>query len=44
MDGELCVCDIQGVLDSPQPTVSRRLTYLKNSGLRRCSARKQPAP
>lgn len=31
--GELCVCDIQYVLDSPQPHVSRHLTYLKNSGL-----------
>ncbi len=33
MHGELCVCDIQYVLGSPQPTVSRHLTYLKNSGL-----------
>ncbi len=33
MYGELCVCDIQYVLDSPQPNVSRHLTYLKNSGL-----------
>jgi len=33
LHGELCVCDIQYVLDSPQPTVSRHLTYLKNSGL-----------
>ena len=31
--GELCVCDIQFVLDSPQPNVSRHLTYLKNAGL-----------
>ena len=31
--GELCVCDIQFVLDSSQPNVSRHLTYLKNSGL-----------
>jgi ArsR family transcriptional regulator, arsenate/arsenite/antimonite-responsive transcriptional repressor len=31
--GELCVCDIQYVLESPQPNVSRHLTYLKNSGL-----------
>ena len=30
---ELCVCDIQFVLDSSQPNVSRHLTYLKNSGL-----------
>ncbi len=33
MHGELCVCDIQYVLGSPQPTVSRHLTYLKNSEL-----------
>ncbi len=33
LHGELCVCDIQHVLDSPQPNVSRHLTYLKNSGL-----------
>jgi ArsR family transcriptional regulator, arsenate/arsenite/antimonite-responsive transcriptional repressor len=31
--GELCVCDIQYVLDTPQPNVSRHLIYLKNSGL-----------
>jgi ArsR family transcriptional regulator, arsenate/arsenite/antimonite-responsive transcriptional repressor len=31
--GELCVCDIQFVLASPQPNVSRHLIYLKNSGL-----------
>ncbi len=33
LHGELCVCDIQHVLDSPQPNVSRHLTYLKNCGL-----------
>ncbi len=33
LHGELCVCDIQYVLESPQPNVSRHLTYLKNSGL-----------
>ena len=33
LHGELCVCDIQSVLDSPQPNVSRHLTYLKNAGL-----------
>ena len=33
LHGELCVCDIQFVLDSPQPNVSRHLTYLKNAGL-----------
>ena|SRR6266508_2139240 len=31
--GELCVCDIQYVLGSSQPNVSRHLNYLKNSGL-----------
>jgi ArsR family transcriptional regulator len=33
LHGELCVCDIQLVLSSSQPNVSRHLTYLKNSGL-----------
>jgi ArsR family transcriptional regulator len=33
LHGELCVCDIQYVLDSPQPNVSRHLSYLKHSGL-----------
>jgi ArsR family transcriptional regulator, arsenate/arsenite/antimonite-responsive transcriptional repressor len=32
-DGELCVCHIVGVLDSPQPTVSRHLAYLRRAGL-----------
>jgi ArsR family transcriptional regulator len=31
--GELCVCDIQYVLDISQPTASRHLAYLKNSGM-----------
>lgn len=31
--GELCVCDIQHVLEATQPNVSRHLAYLKNSGL-----------
>ncbi len=31
--GELCVCDIQYVLESSQPNVSRHLTYLKHAGL-----------
>jgi ArsR family transcriptional regulator len=31
--GELCVCGIQHVLEATQPTVSRHLTYLKNSNL-----------
>lgn len=31
--GELCVCGIQHVLAATQPTVSRHLTYLKNSNL-----------
>jgi ArsR family transcriptional regulator len=29
---ELCVCDIMAVLDIPQSTVSRHLSYLKNTG------------
>ena len=33
LHGELCVCDIQYVLDSPQPNVSRHLAYLKHSGM-----------
>ncbi len=31
--GDLCGCDIQYVLESTQPNVSRHLQYLKNSGL-----------
>jgi ArsR family transcriptional regulator, arsenate/arsenite/antimonite-responsive transcriptional repressor len=31
--GELCGCDIQYVLETSQPNVSRHLQYLKNSGL-----------
>ncbi|MGE5325657.1 MAG: ArsR/SmtB family transcription factor [Deltaproteobacteria bacterium] len=31
--GELCVCDIQRIVDGSQPTVSRHLNYLKHSGL-----------
>jgi ArsR family transcriptional regulator, arsenate/arsenite/antimonite-responsive transcriptional repressor len=33
LHGELCVCDIQYVLENSQPNVSRHLAYLKNSGL-----------
>lgn len=33
LHGELCVCDIQYVLNSSQPLVSRHLAYLKNSGM-----------
>src|SRR5450759_203530 len=33
LHGELCVCDIQYVLQTSQPNVSRHLSYLKNSGL-----------
>ncbi len=33
LQGELCVCDIQRIVDSPQPTISRHLIYLKHSGL-----------
>ena len=31
--GELCVCDIVGILGLPQSTVSRHLGYLMRSGL-----------
>lgn len=31
--GELCGCDIQYVIQSPQSNVSRHLTYLKRCGL-----------
>ena len=30
---ELCVCDIQAILGSSQPKVSRHLAYLRNAGL-----------
>lgn len=33
LHGELCVCDIQFVLEASQPNVSRHLAYLKNSRL-----------
>lgn len=33
LHGELCVCDIQYVLATSQPNVSRHLAYLKNSDL-----------
>jgi ArsR family transcriptional regulator, arsenate/arsenite/antimonite-responsive transcriptional repressor len=29
--GELCVCDLMEVLDLPQSTISRHLSYLKNA-------------
>lgn len=31
--GELCVCDIERVLDIPQARVSRHLTFLRNAGV-----------
>lgn len=31
--GETCVCDLQHVLDVPQPKVSRHLSYLRRAGL-----------
>jgi ArsR family transcriptional regulator len=31
--GELCVCDMQRILNFSQTKVSRHLTYLKNAGL-----------
>src|SRR5208283_5581400 len=31
--GELCVCEIVSVLEIPQPTTSRHLSYLRRAGL-----------
>ena len=33
LQGELCVCDIQRIVEGSQPTVSRHLNYLKHSGM-----------
>ncbi|HEY8715049.1 MAG TPA: metalloregulator ArsR/SmtB family transcription factor [Candidatus Acidoferrum sp.] len=33
LGGELCVCDIVTVIDVPQPTASRHLSYLLRAGL-----------
>ncbi len=33
LHGELCVCDIQYVLENSQPNISRHLAYLKNSDM-----------
>lgn len=30
---EVCVCDLQSVLELPQPLLSRHLAYLRNAGL-----------
>jgi len=32
-EGEVCVCDLCGVLDEIQPKVSRHLAYLRRAGL-----------
>lgn len=32
LGGELCVCELMGVLGLPQSTISRHLAYLRNSG------------
>ena len=32
-EGELCVCDVMGVLREPQSKVSRHLSYLRQAGL-----------
>jgi ArsR family transcriptional regulator, arsenate/arsenite/antimonite-responsive transcriptional repressor len=32
LSGELCVCEVMGVLDLPQSTASRHLAYLRNAG------------
>lgn len=34
--GERCVCDLVAALEIPQPTVSRHLAHLRQSGLIRC--------
>lgn len=31
--GNICVCDLQAVLEIPQPTISRHLGALRNAGL-----------
>lgn len=31
--GSICVCDLQAVLASPQPTISRHLAALRHAGL-----------
>jgi ArsR family transcriptional regulator len=31
--GEQCVCELQGTLQLPQPTISRHLAYLRRMGL-----------
>lgn len=33
LHGELCVCDIQYVLENSQPNISRHLAYLKKSSM-----------
>ena len=35
-DGEVCVCDLVGVLGVPQPTASRHLAHLRGVGLVAC--------
>jgi ArsR family transcriptional regulator len=32
-EGELCVCDLVQILELPQPTISRHLSYLRKAGL-----------
>lgn len=32
-DGEVCVCHLQGVLQTNQPKISRHLAYLRRAGL-----------
>ena len=34
--GELCVCDLMAIVDLPQATVSRHLSYLRRAGLLDC--------
>jgi ArsR family transcriptional regulator len=32
-EGDICVCDLQAVLEIPQPTISRHLAALRHAGL-----------
>ncbi len=32
-DGELCVCDLTDVLETPQPAISKHLAYLRRAKL-----------
>ena len=36
--GEICVCHLQGILQTNQPKISRHLAYLRKSGAGGCPA------